>query len=299
MAGGGKAVVMAGGLEIYVSTLNFGPAALSTLGDLSHGGRCPRVEISSGHPFEPDIPAWLQAQRRRYGVSLLLHNYAPPAPDGPLINLADRRPAVQARTVEFLKSSIELTKRLGADYYSFHAGYRVPYEFGRKAYEAEERMSRSEALTRFIAALREVVAHAEVHGIHLGVENHVVESGNEANLILDGPDDFRALFEAVDSPFLHLHLDVGHLNGTSRTLGFDRRAFVQEFLDKVMAVHLHDNDGRTDQHAPFGKEFWFLGQLEGLSALRYLCLETATGGDQDRLREMHDVLQGMHSVPSS
>ena len=49
--------------------------------------------------------------------------------------------------------------------------------------------------------------------------------------------------DAVDSDNLHLHLDADHLKVRARTVGFDPFVFVERFRDRIMACHLHDNDG--------------------------------------------------------
>lgn len=47
---------------------------------------------------------------------------------------------------------------------------------------------------------------------------------------------------------LFLHLDVGHANLCNR----NPIHFINQFEDKLLHVHLHDNDGRGDLHNPLG-----------------------------------------------
>lgn len=278
------------GLKVYVSTLNFGLKSLTQLGDLSRGGRFSNVEIASGHPFEPGLPDWLMKQHEQ-GVSLLLHNYAPPEPSGLLVDLSEKDKKKRATLITYLKESIALTWRLGADYFSFHGGYRVPFRFGVRAYSSHERCSRKEALSRYIDTFREVLSFAQAKGVHLGVENHVTEVGNEENLILDRPEDYRLFFDSIRSPFAHLHLDTGHLQVSSRVLGFGKEAFVEEFAEKIIGVHLHDNDYVSDRHEAFSEGWWFLDALRKLTQLRYATLETATKEDIEQIEHMSGLLQ--------
>ena len=248
------------------------------------------IEISSGHAYEEGLPEKLVAFEQEGRTCLLLHNFAPPVPEQLLIDLAEPDAARRQAVVDYLKACVSLTHRLGADYFSFHAGYRVPYVFGRKNYEAAQRQPVEKALNHFIAGLRPVLAHAVSLGVHLGVENHVVEPGNEENLILFDAPGFEALFTAADSPFLHLHLDTGHLNVTAATLGFDKSAFTRRFKDKILAAHVHANDGLADKHEAFDSDFWFLSELSQMVNLRYACLETATKGDMSKIRKMAELL---------
>ena len=280
-------------VEVFVSTLNFGTGPMSEvmgrLGRLAYES----VEISSGHRSEDESLSPVLSYARARKASVILHNYAPPEPGNLLINLSDPDSDTRDQVVRFLKSRIEFTRELGSDYYSFHAGYRVPYRFGIRDYDASQVLGRELALEIFGEALKPVLAHAELHGVHIGVENHVVERGNQGNLILYDQGDFEVLFQGFDSEFLHLHLDIGHLKVTCESLHLDPRAFLTQFRDKIMTVHLHDNDGKVDQHQPFGKDAWFLEHLGNLTRLRYACLETDTSGNGELIDRMGRLLKAL------
>ena len=250
----------------------------------------PDIEISSGHP--PHAGSWDAIVRYAGWCKgpVLLHNHALPESDDLLVNLSNPDPRERDDVIRFLKTHIDLTKELGSDYYSFHGGYRVPYAFGERSYPASKRLDADLALDFFLQGLQEVVAYAESQKVHIAIENHVVESGNEENLILYDQVDFQVVFDKVNSDYLHFHLDVGHLKVTSGTLKIDPYSFIEAFRQKIMAVHVHDNDGTSDSHLPFGADAWFLGQIRELPRLKYVCLETRTNGDKDRIRKMVDIL---------
>lgn len=281
-------------MKVYVSTLNFGFGPLPQLLRKIGGPGYSAVEISSGHPSSEDAEEAREATlkyRREHNASVILHNFAPPEPGDLLINLADPDPVQRGMVVRFLKSRIDLTKELGSNYYSFHGGYRVPYRFGVNQYTSSDRLGRDQALEIFSLALKEVVAYAEAREVHVGVENHVLTPGNEHNLILYNQADFKTIFDQVQSDYLHLHLDVGHLKVTSQTLQTDAGSFIDAFQNKVMAVHLHDNDGTEDEHQPFVAGAWFLEQLPKLHDLQIACLETKSGGQQPMIRRMENLLK--------
>ena len=261
-------------MEIYVSTRNFGNAPIPDLLSKLDGTKYPLLEISSGHLLKGN--AW-QAIRQyidRYSAKLLLHNYAPPEPSQLLINLSDQRSDVRETVVEYIKERMDFTKAIGSDYYSFHAGYTVPYRFGVKDYSDTERLSKDIALRVFTEELKKIVDHGERIGMHIGVENHVSDPENAPNLILYDADDFATLFTEIPSNYLHLHLDLGHQKVTASTLKINELSLITAFRDKIMGMHLHDNDGFSDQHQPFTKDAWFLPHLKSLTNLTYACLET-------------------------
>jgi len=283
-------------MKVYVSTINFGfgplPELLQQISDPVYLA----VEVSSGHPATPvakeSTEATLRYQKDN-GASVILHNFAPPEPGDLLINLSEPDNDRRQQVIEFLKSRIDLTKELGSDYYSFHGGYRVPYRFGVSQYTANDRLSREQALETFMWGLREVLAHAEAKKIHIGVENHVVDTENAENVILFDQPDFEFMFNRFSSEYLHLHLDTGHIKVSSQALGFDPYSFINAFQDKIMVAHLHDNSGAVDEHHPFAADAWFLNQLGELPDLQYVCLETKTGGDHQRICQMVSLLKGL------
>lgn len=276
--------------ELLVSSLNFGLSGVGDALERARNAGYTAVELSSGHlPAHDDVVALQRATES--GMRLQLHNYAPPEADALVINLSHPDPDERARSAAFVRSRLRLSRALGAPYYAFHAGYCVPYQFGTRVYGDTERLPRPEALRVFIETLRGLVAEAETLDVHMGVENHNTEPGNEQNLILFDRDDFTTLFQEIPSQYLHLHLDVGHLKVSSRTCGFSAEDFIEDFAERVMAVHLHDNDGRADTHEPFGAEAWFLPELPRLTGLRYAILETRSGGDHTVMGRMEALVR--------
>ncbi|MBF0499246.1 MAG: sugar phosphate isomerase/epimerase [Candidatus Riflebacteria bacterium] len=97
------------------------------------------------------------------------------------------------------------------------------------------------------------------------------------------------------NPELAFHLDIGHFNLNGRNPG----DFAEAFRDRLVHVHLHDNDGNRDLHLPMGagKIDWkaFLPRLKAVydgtitievfSAEREYALHT-----QRRLKEVWNTL---------
>lgn len=57
---------------------------------------------------------------------------------------------------------------------------------------------------------------------------------------------YRALADVpIDAEHLRVALDVGH----AKANGYDWRSFLNQFEDRILVCHLHDNDGTGDHHA--------------------------------------------------
>lgn len=261
--------------DVFASTACLGePAALvPRIRHLeSHGFR--QIELGSAQPCGQDELAFLA----RMGLSLLVHNYFPAPPEPFVLNLASGDPAVLAASRALCERAVELSRVFGAPFYSVHAGLRAevppstlgqPLSYGTIA-------PYDEAYETFLASMRELCAFAAEHGVAIAVEPHVIAPFNLVNgrnelALMCESWELQALFRDVSARNLGVLVDVGHLNVTAHTLGFDRMKFVEEVGDRILGFHLHDNDGTADQHRPFDADAWFLPVLERYpAALRIL-----------------------------
>ena len=123
--------------------------------------------------------------------------------------------------VELVQNRIHMAAWLGADVVIIH----VPSEAGVDV--------RQELLDPVRHSLDELLPFAKSHGVRIAVEN--MET-----------DDFgmlTTLLEAYDENVLGLCYDSGHGNIDGR--GLDNLERVKE---RLIALHLHDNDGVSDWH---------------------------------------------------
>ena len=125
--------------------------------------------------------------------------------------------------VELVLNRITMTARLGGDVIVMHlpGGLAEP--------EQAER-----TWGCFRRSLDALEPHARVHGVRIAIENG---SRNfdliEQALAMYGPD------------YLGLCYDSGHANIDGD--GMDR---LERIKDRLISIHLHDNDGASDQHKP-------------------------------------------------
>ena len=272
-------------MKYFVSTINYSPYMKENISDvvpemIDNGIK--NIEISSFHPYEENLDL------KKYKADILLHNFAPPTKKDFLINLCGEE--IGEISEKFIKYRIIQTKHLGQDYYSFHAGFRVNQlqTFSKDKNAIEKRL----AMNRFIDRLGRIVKFAEEQKIHIGVENHCCIRQNKDNLILYETNDWDELFSRIDSRYLHLHLDIGHLKISSTENDFDPNEFLDAFGHKVKAVHVHDNTGwKVDSHAPFNNDFWFKEHhWRFLNNLDYVILETKTYKDLELINYMIDFM---------
>lgn len=87
--------------------------------------------------------------------------------------------------------------------------------------------------------LLEVLKFCEKLKVPLAIEN------------LSQLDLFKAVFENIKHPMLKFCLDIGHNN--AYTPDFD---YFKDYDDKLITLHLHNNDGTGDQHTLYGNVDW-------------------------------------------
>ncbi|MGI6201040.1 MAG: sugar phosphate isomerase/epimerase family protein [Christensenellales bacterium] len=115
-----------------------------------------------------------------------------------------------------------------------------------------------------VARVRALAERAQRRGVRLAIEN------------MRSPDHLTGLLEAVDCPALGFCYDAGHDFCWSPT----PYALLARYGDRLMAVHLHDNHGRQDEHLPPGAgDIDWAAVREGLARSAYrgpLTLEADT-----------------------
>lgn len=281
-------------MKYFISTVNFSPETkekISEILPIMVAKGLKNIEISSLHPYENDLEEELIEYANKYTLNILVHNFTPPSQENFILNLCTPNDFVRNRVNRFIKSKILLTEKLNMDYFSFHAGFRVDYKVG--VHEYKTRISNEKAMELFINELQDILSLAEKKNIHIGVENHIAIRENKDNLILYDINNWKRIFEEINSKYFHLHLDLGHLKISAEEHNLDKNEFIKLFGKKVMAIHVHDNTGiKIDSHAPFSNNFWFgIEQFNHLKNLKYVILETKTYGDIKLINRMLNYLK--------
>ncbi len=167
---------------------------------------------------EPEI-ARIEEWLREYGLKLLdLHGS-----HGVEKGWGSALEYERASGVELIANRLEMTARLGGDAVVMH----LPGCDGAPDESYWERVFRS------LDALRPL---AEASGVRIALEN----GGSHASF-----DAIEHVFGSYDGAYVGLCYDSGH--GNLFPEGLDRLNAVKE---RLIAVHLHDNDGQGDQHKP-------------------------------------------------
>lgn len=145
------------------------------------------------------------------------------------LNVGARDSQIRQVSFERLFWAVEVASVLKASVVVVHPGYG-PWILGHK-FDAW--------LSRAGKYLIKLCDHAASLGIKIAFEN-----------IYDAaPDDLAGLLALVDHDNAGICLDIGHFNVFSKK---PLEEWLQVLGERILELHLHDNDGSADQHLALG-----------------------------------------------
>ncbi len=138
--------------------------------------------------------------------------------------------------VELVKNRMELAHRLGADVVIMHV------------FEPEEPEARPRFWEQIRRTLDDLAPFARERGVRLALENlpRLRSDASDPPTAQDVEYNFGALsrlFQEYGPDYVGMCFDSGHAH-----IGQDQLDQVAALADRIIALHLHDNDGAGDQH---------------------------------------------------
>jgi len=182
------------------------------------------------------------------------------------VNVAWTNIGIRQESLRQLQESVAFTHDVGAELLTVHPGWKDMYGY-RFPEEAYALATEGHIELADLAAKR---------GIRIGIENMPPAWTS----FCVEPKEAMAMVEAVGRENLGLTLDVGHAN----ILGAEAIGeFINTLSDKIFLVHIHDNDGKRDQHQALGKgavDFQrVIGLLVQAGLKAPLCIEATSLSD--------------------
>ena len=209
-------------------------------------------------------------------IKFKLHNYFPPPKIPFVINLASKDPNIIKKSINNIKKSIILSKKLKSSFFSFHAGFRIDpavSDLGNSLFG--KICDKKTALQIFKKNILLIHRFSKIHKIKLLIENNVITKKNFLNykdnpMLLTSPNDIRRFFKSLPKD-IGLLLDVAHLKVSSETEGFSLKKAFEILNPIVKGYHLSDNNGLIDNNQKFKKNSFFFKFLR--KDLNYYVIE--------------------------
>jgi sugar phosphate isomerase/epimerase len=151
---------------------------------------------------------------------------------GPFLGLdaASLNDHIAEYSTDCLLRGLEVTAGLGGSVMIVHTNYSPFYS----------RAGLRQWLGNWIARMRSILEAAGRLGVQVALENAWEER----------PEALERLVDVLPDGAAKVCLDTGHINAFSR---FPVKKWWEVLGGKVVALHLHDNDGLSDDHLPPGE----------------------------------------------
>lgn len=148
------------------------------------------------------------------------------APFGTELNVLDRDPGLRLHALEAHLHMLPAVAALGAHVFVMHPGRE--FKSGRPY---------SELIDSGVDAVSQVTVRAAELGVEVALENVLPAHA------LGSHESIVEVVDRADHPSLGICLDTGHANVVSTV-----EDALQHFGSRINHVHLHDNNGRSDEH---------------------------------------------------
>jgi sugar phosphate isomerase/epimerase len=182
--------------------------------------------------------------------------------------------AMRLKGMALVRNRVEMTHRLGGAAIVLHLPNMWPDE-----------PDGDSALERVHRSLKELEPYATERGVKVAVENGRFREPEFETL--------KGLLAAYPSRFLGLCYDSGHGHIGGRGL-----ECLDKLKDRLISVHLHDNDGKADQHAlPFTGTLDWAGLTRVLAGSSYRgCVSLEVSMRKSAMRDETVFLKQAHEA---
>lgn len=252
------------------------------------------IELSGGTDYYKGYLKDLIDLKEKYKLNYLCHNYFPPPKKNLVLNLASLNKEIYKKTTKHLKKSIELSSKLGAKKFGFHAGFYLDI----KVEDLGKRIRRSdiynieESFNKFCIGFNKIQSYAKKFNIELYLENNVYSYenaktyNNEKILMLTNSGAYKELSNFIN---FNLLLDVAHLKVSSNTENLNFNEELLNLVTKSNYIHISDNNGKHDSNLKISRKSELVNQLKKIN-LKNKDFTLEVYEDLDSIKESYNIL---------
>lgn len=261
--------------KVYISTGFFKKKKPLTILNYFKKNNISDIEFSGGCYLDTnDIKKFIEKSNN---INARIHNYFPPPKKSFVINLASQNSVILKKSLNQIKKSIILSKKINGKFFSFHAGFRIDpgvKKIGKK-FNKVELFNKKKCEQTFLNSIKNLYNFAKKNNIKLLIENNVITKKNldqfkENPLLLTNPKDIKNFFRKIPRD-IKLLLDIGHLQVSAKTEKFSLIKSIRDLRYLIGGYHLSNNNSINDQNLYFNKNFWFIKHLN--KDVKYITLE--------------------------
>ena len=181
--------------------------------------------LGENFDLRPEIIKKVKKISNDNNISLNLHAFHLP--------ISSLIPEISEPALKFAKNEIVLANKVGAKQITIHSGHKDKPE-------SETAVAKNFGV--LIKNFKEIVKFGKKYGIKIGLEN----SWTSERLCRKAEDLLRVVNSVKG---LGIVFDAGHANAA----GLDPLEYFKKVKNRVINIHISDNDGKFDQHAVIGE----------------------------------------------
>jgi sugar phosphate isomerase/epimerase len=225
-------------MKIFAQTFTLDPQTPLETVSLANEHGFQGVEITCEYPRGPldysdeDV---LQLAKSAREFSLPLQVHAPYHN----VRITDGNPRMQEASIQSVKDGIDFAHRIDARIVTMHLGSAVKILLSRSYLRVHKTL---------LDAIATLIEYAEARNIIVGIENVPPMKSPWEQAIGEKAEEIIGIIKEVKAKNVGITFDIGHAN----VMG-DPIAFATKSAPYTVNVHVHDNDGRSDQHLVVGK----------------------------------------------
>lgn len=197
------------------------------------------IELSGGTKIQENMLEKIIQLKNNIHLNFLVHSYFPPPSEDFVLNFAD----TSNKTREFITESMKYIDMLNIPYYSIHTGFKRDFNI------KDELLidgSNSFSINNIYENINWFYSSFDKK---LALEN--LFPNNQSDTCFGSSfDDIINILDTNKN--VYLLLDFGHLKVSSRYYGFNYldaiNTLFNEYGNRILEIHLSDNDGREDNH---------------------------------------------------
>jgi sugar phosphate isomerase/epimerase len=219
------------------------------------------IELSGGKFLKNQIKNILLLKKNYFKFQV--HNYFPPRQKEFILNLASNNNMILKQSINHVKNSIAISRKLKSNYYSFHAGFLCDFTITKEGWKVRNNnlLDRKRAIEIFIDSVKKISLFAKEYKITLMIENNVVTKNNllyfkKNPFLMSETQEVLSIFKELPSN-VKLLMDVAHAKVSARTLLFNAELMLSKCNDLIYGYHFSDNNGIKDSNKKFTKDSWF------------------------------------------
>tara|TARA_B100000242_G_scaffold290073_1_gene260918 strand:+ start:341 stop:1177 length:837 start_codon:yes stop_codon:yes gene_type:complete len=212
------------------------------------------IELSGGSEYYEGMIEDLVELKYKYNLNYICHNYFPPPKKHFILNLASLDDDISQASINHIRNSIKISKKLDCDFFGFHAGFFTDFpisQIGKEIFK-KELSDRQKCIDKFCNVYNEV----NKSDINLYIENNVISEINFKNFgdnffMLTNKEEYSELKKKIDFKLL---LDVAHLKVSCKTLNLDFESELDFLINSSNYIHISDNNSFSDDNRCLEKD---------------------------------------------